>query len=429
MRQNHDKKKDALLEKISQSNRESTVFFLAAEVSGVLVGSNADHPEAAPEVPMFARTSTAFYVEPDKIVTTIEALAGTFAVAGISADHFTKIVKHKSILPFGRADQPQSIGKPDINIEGVTAFDTQNNLVLLKVTELGVPLPLANSDTLEIGETVYTLGYQDIGKYVDLSGPIQGRYRNDRWLQIQTDFSAGVGGGPVLNSQSAVVGVIAFSSISTHESTRVNIATAISSNVLTELLANSGEIMSLQQLQKNPRVRAYVLEAQADQKSERQDNGSAIRDYNAALKLNPHLVEIYAKRGIVKGCIGNIRGALKDFDRMIRINPSHVFAYNNRAFVKRELGDQNGAIEDFNKAIAVNPEYTIPYINLGSAKLDIASSKIKTGDILEAQRYCQEGIDNFNRVLALNPKDSVAREQLKQAERIRILLKLHPKAE
>ena len=62
---------------------------------------------------------------------------------------------------------PEEIGG---NIEGVTAFDAENNLVLLKIAETGVPLSLKNSDNVQIGEKVYTLGYQHDLRYKGDSG-------------------------------------------------------------------------------------------------------------------------------------------------------------------------------------------------------------------------------------------------------------------
>ena len=45
------------------------------------------------------------------------------------------------------------------NIEGITATDKTNDLALLKVTAYGIkPLPLGDSDTVRIGETVYVAG-------------------------------------------------------------------------------------------------------------------------------------------------------------------------------------------------------------------------------------------------------------------------------
>ena len=51
--------------------------------------------------------------------------------------------------------------KKDWTIEGVVGFDTKNKLVVLKVAGEGTPLPLGNSDTLEIGESISILDYAD----------------------------------------------------------------------------------------------------------------------------------------------------------------------------------------------------------------------------------------------------------------------------
>ncbi len=127
--------------------------------------------------------------------------------------------------------------------------------------------------------------------------------------------------------------------------------------------------MNLDEFQEYPRVRAYALEARADKKmAERNKNRGAIRDYSAALKLNPDLVEIYSKRGIVKLRVMRFRSAIKDFDKMIQINPEHIFAYNNRASARGNLGDKQGLLEDLSKAIEINPEYAIAHVNLAEVK-------------------------------------------------------------
>ena len=168
--------------------------------------------------------------------------------------------------------------------------------------------------------------------------------------------------------------------------------------------------MPLEQLQKRSRVHAYVLEAQADENVELYNNRAAIKNYNAALKLNPDLVEIYSKRGIVKVRIEDIPGAFRDFDKMIRINPEHIFSYNNRASAKATLGDEHGALDDLDKAIQINPEYIIAYMNRGGLKNHIAKIKMDQEDIVEAQRYYQEAIDDYTKVLALNPRNRLARK-------------------
>ena len=416
------KKKDPLLRQIAENNRVSTVLFLTGHTSErqtELVSTDTG-------VPMYVETGSGFFVEPDKIVTTIEILAGAVGVAAIPADSLAKFANNRGTRLFRKRNDFQiSDEKAGVSIEGVTAYDAKNNLVLLKVAETGVPLPIGNSDILEIDEKVYTLGYPDNMKYVCVAGTLQNRYKDNKWFQLKTLFLSGNGGGPVLNSGNEVVGVVAYGTGSTiGDNNQATIATAISSNVLQELLEKAGKVMSLEQWQQQSRVHAYSLEAQADDMAEHYEDREAIRCYNTALKSNPDLVEIYSKRGITKSRLENFQGAFKDFDRMIRINPEHIFAYNNRASAKANLGDEQGALDDLNKVIALNPEYIMAYVNLGGVKRLIAETKTEAGDIVEAERYYQEAIDDYTKALTLNPRNPLARKNRRDTKRILRLLRL-----
>ena len=405
-------KRDALLQQIAETGRKSTVFFLTGRADEQRVGFG----RGRPEVVVYAETGTGFFVESDKIVTTIEVLAGAIAVVAIPGERFTKAVAHNAVQLLCEGNEHQVTEGIVVNIEGVTAFDAKNNLVLLKIAETGAPLPLENSDNVQIGEKVYTLGYQDDLRYKGAAGTLESRYKDDKWMQIKTRFSSGNGGGPLLNSESEVVGVAAYGTGSVSGGDTATIATVISSNVLKELLAHSGEVMPLDRFQKDSQVYAYALEAQATEKAERYDNRRAIKNYNAALKLNPDLVEIYSRRGIVKSRIGDMKSALRDFNKMLRINPAHIFAYNNRASAKAHLEDAPGALDDINRAIALDPEYVMGHVNLGGIKLGIAITKMDADDFVEAAQYYQEAIDAYIKALGLDRKNPIARKHLKDAK-------------
>lgn len=412
-------KRDALLQQIAETGRKSTVFFLTGRADEQRVGFG----RGRPEVVVYAETGTGFFVESDKIVTTIEVLAGAIAVVAIPGERFTKAVAHNAVQLLCEGNEHQVTEGIVVNIEGVTAFDAKNNLVLLKIAETGAPLPLENSDNVQIGEKVYTLGYQDDLRYKGAAGTLESRYKDDKWMQIKTRFSSGNGGGPLLNSESEVVGVAAYGTGSVSGGDTATIATVISSNVLKELLAHSGEVMPLDRFQKDSQVYAYALEAQATEKAERYDNRRAIKNYNAALKLNPDLVEIYSRRGIVKSRIGDMKSALRDFNKMLRINPAHIFAYNNRASAKAHLEDAPGALDDINRAIALDPEYVMGHVNLGGIKLGIAITKMDADDFVEAAQYYQEAIDAYIKALGLDRKNPIARKHLKDAKRMLQALK------
>ena len=307
-----------MLRQIIEDNKQSIVYCLTEPdfKEPILFFSEDDGPT------INLATTTGFFVEPDKIVTTIDALSKAFNIAAFSAVSFQKAFSNRRTRTSRKRNRNQVL-KPNedvleaYTIEGVTAYDTKNNLLLLKIEETGVPLPLGDSETVEIGETVYAIGKQDEPRCTGAAGYLQGRYRDDKWLHIRIHFFGAGSGGPVLNSKQEVIGVFAYATGSAAGGSRSMMGIAITSSVLKELIANSGEVIELDEFQEHPRVRAYALEARADEKmSERNRNRGAIRDYNAALKLNPDLVEIYSKRGIVKLRIRKFRSAIKDFDNL-----------------------------------------------------------------------------------------------------------------
>ena len=264
------KKKDRSLRQMIEDNKQSIVFFLTESdlKKPIVFFAKSDEPT------INLSSTTGFFVEPDKIVTTIDALSNALNVAAFSAVSFQRAFRNSGTRSSRRRKRNQVL-EPDENvleeytIEGVTAYDTKNNLVLLKIEETGVPLPLGDSDTVEIGETVYAIGNQDEPRCAGTAGSLQSKYRDDKWLHIRIDFSGAGSGSPVLNSKQEVMGVFAYSTGSAAGDSRSMMGTAVSSNVLKELLANSGEVIWLDEFQEYPRVRAYALEARADKKNVR----------------------------------------------------------------------------------------------------------------------------------------------------------------
>ena len=95
-------------------------------------------------------------------------------------------------------------------IEGITATDKTNDLVLLKVSVYGInPLPLGDSNTVRIGEKIYVAG-NPLGLEGTVSDGIissrRDRYTKER-LQMTAPISPGSSGGPVLNRKGKVIGV------------------------------------------------------------------------------------------------------------------------------------------------------------------------------------------------------------------------------
>ena len=97
-----------------------------------------------------------------------------------------------------------------IKIEGYTAIDFEQDLIILDVPDLDAPpLPLGDSEDVKIGETVYAVGNPKEFEGTFSEGNISGirKDANGELLQITAPISPGSSGGPVLNKNGKVIGV------------------------------------------------------------------------------------------------------------------------------------------------------------------------------------------------------------------------------
>ena len=132
-------------------------------------------------------------------------------------------------------------------IEGYTAMDPEHDLAILKVANHIISaLPIGNSDTVEISETVYT-----VGNPRGLEGTFsQGHISNihpegtprvhGKVLQFDAPISRGSSGGAILNSAGEVIGIVA----ETRDDGQ-NLNFAIPVNALKALIARSGPVRPL----------------------------------------------------------------------------------------------------------------------------------------------------------------------------------------
>ena len=128
-------------------------------------------------------------------------------------------------------------------ISGYVAIDKINDLVILKVVGLiGPKLNLGTEVFPEIGEKIYAVGNPKGLNGTFSEGIISGirDKANNQVLQITAPISPGSSGGPVLNSNGAVIGV-AFASFSSGQ----NLNFAIPVKYLTLLKSNTGTVVSL----------------------------------------------------------------------------------------------------------------------------------------------------------------------------------------
>lgn len=77
--------------------------------------------------------------------------------------------------------------------------------------------------------------------------------------------------------------------------------------------------------------------------------------------------EGFASRASYKHKKGDFKGALKDFDAAIEINPDNAEFYDYRGETRRAMGDDEGAIADYERSIRIDPTYAASYYDYGQA--------------------------------------------------------------
>ena len=354
--------------------------------------------------------SSGFFVADNKIVTNIHVVA--------TADLDSLHVKANNI---------------DCTIRGVTAFDAENDLVILEISGTGVPLALGNSDTVRNGETAFCVGYVgypadrfNITENTVLPGQLNGV-----WLRLTPSIPSGNSGGPVLNTEGEVIGINTVGSGA--------ITYAIGANVLKGLLDQSGTVEPLSEWQKRDPIRAYTYLCQASIKFYADNYAGAIDAIDKFMTLNPTFTAVdmqYSNRGYAKTLLGRVKfdknnsevaqqyylAAIEAFDKAISINPDDPAAYAKRGdvmvllgraeFIKNnpEVAQQYylAAIEAFDKAINTDPKFPPAYVERGAVKVTLGISETHRGRTTEAQQYYHAAIEDFDEAIRYDRYDTYA---------------------
>ena len=103
----------------------------------------------------------------------------------------------------------------------------------------------------------------------------------------------------------------------------------------------------------------------------------AIKDFNAAIKLDPKMAEAYWGRGSVYAEMEEFEPALKDLNTCIKINPGVGDAFYNRAFVFMAMDEPQKALNDLNMYVMLNPDDINGYLSRLDILVISTASKLK----------------------------------------------------
>ena len=353
--------------------------------------------------------SSGFFVTDDKIVTNIHVVVD----ADLASLHV-------------RTDNG------NCTIQGVTAFDANNDLVILKISDEGVPFALSNSDTVSSGETVFCVGY--VGYPADrfniMETTVLSERLNGAWLRVTPNIPAGNSGGPVLNTEGEVIGI--------NVAGNGAIGYAVGSNVLKGLLNQSGTVEPFAEWQQRDTIRAFNYLGQASSAFYHADYAGAIEALDKFYTIHPMHAGIsmrYSNRGYAKTLLGHskfdkeaseiaqqyYRAGIQDLDKAIRITPTNTPAYFKRGYAKTLVGhaefisghaevaqqSYRAAIEDFDKAIGIHPKFPA-YAERGAVKVALGTSKTKQGQTTEPEQHYYAAIEDFDKATNYDRYDTYA---------------------
>lgn len=205
----------------------------------VLFGSSSAHAKTAQEIAKKAFHSVVLLVMEDANGQPLSLGSGFFV-------HDGQIASNLHVVEGASRGYAKLVGqKTKYDIEGITAVDSERDLVVLKISASGSPaLSLGSSDAVQVGENVYAVGNPQ-GLEGTFSQGIVSSIRkvgSDKILQITAPISPGSSGGPVLNAKGEVIGV----SVATFRGGQ-NLNFAIPSNYLKNLLGKAGTAKPLAQ--------------------------------------------------------------------------------------------------------------------------------------------------------------------------------------
>lgn len=314
---------------------------------------------------------TGFFVGPNLIATNIHCIVDTQSVSA----------------------ELDSIGTT-FRITGVVAFNGENDLVILKTIGEGVPLPIADSNTVQIDDPVCAVGYPGGEEAAVKHSTVHSFRQSDQRFHIRGFLGGGYSGSALLNRTGEVIGVVAAGGLSfTSSGEMPSWSHAISANTLSDLLANQTKVETLEKWKKRPQIRAYSESLEGQRAMLAGQVLSAMAHYDAALEFNPNMVEVYVNRAGIKLALLQFDAALEDCDAAIDRNPEYIEAYKNRASIKSSRGRYEEALTDWDVVIKLEPEFVEAY-------KDRASIKARLG------RY-EEAIADYDVMLEIQPESSL----------------------
>ncbi|MGG6270057.1 trypsin-like peptidase domain-containing protein [Leptolyngbya sp. AN03gr2] len=229
----------------------------------------------------------------------------------------------------------------------------------------------------KVGQRAFAIG-NPRGLTRTLSDGIVSRIDQSGQIQFTATSSFGGSGGPLLDDEGNVIGVVRGG----YPGTNLNFAIPIAA--VNRLPGRRSTVA-----QQRQQVQNYFL---ASNLQIRQGNyQKALAILNEAIRRYPNDEGLYSNRGAVKSMMRDYQGALNDYVRSIQLRPTSL-TYSNQARIYAVLKQPQQALKALTEAIRINREWGEG--NLGEGFYDrgrvysqLGNSKAAIADFKQAARF------------------------------------------
>ncbi|MBD2077082.1 trypsin-like peptidase domain-containing protein [Phormidium sp. FACHB-592] len=272
----------------------------------------------------------------------------------------------------------------------VVSRSAQVDLALIQIRPKK-PLPSLRMQTVppQIGQKAYEIG-DPKGLERSFSDGIVSRIDGSGMIQYTAAASFGSSGGPLLNEDGQVIGIVQGGNPGT------NLNFAIPAAAINSLPGQRGLVA-----QQRQQIGHYTLASNLQFRQGNYQKMLAI--LNEGIRRYPNNALLYSNRGTAKSSLRDYQGALNDYTRSIQLQPSSL-AYSNRARVYVALKQQQQALEDFTQAIRINQGWGesnigAAFYGRGEFQNQLGNTKSAISDFKQAAKFYQQ-IGNSERYRA-----------------------------
>jgi protein O-mannosyl-transferase len=159
----------------------------------------------------------------------------------------------------------------------------------------------------------------------------------------------------------------------------------------------------------------------------------AIREFQAALQIDPDYFEAHSNLGNTLSEAGNVSEAIRQWREALRLNPRAERAHNNLGSALQRRGQLAEAREHFEQAVRLMPDYAEAHNNLGIVLLrkgqpdekvmiqfqealklnpDYAEAHYNLGAVFGVRGRLDEAVEQYRKAIQLKPDYADARGNL-----------------